>query len=187
MLAYSSISHAGYLLVGTQAASDQGVKAVLFYLATYAFMAIGSFTVVAINSGDTGIQTNLNSISGLATRKPLLAITFTVFLLGQAGIPLTSGFFAKFYVIEAAIEEGSYLLAIIAMIAAVIGAFLYLRILVKVWLSKPEKDQDDTKLHIPTEIGVVLVIAVIATMFFGIWPEPLVEMVQRAIPALIPS
>ena len=93
-------------------------------------MVIGSFTVVAINAGDTGIQTNLDSLSGLATRKPLLAITFTVFLLGQAGIPLTSGFFAKFYVIEAAIEEGSYLLAIIAMIAAVIGAFLYLRILV---------------------------------------------------------
>lgn len=187
MLAYSSISHAGYLLVGTQAASDQGVKAVLFYLATYAFMAIGSFTVVAINSGDTGIQTDLNSISGLATRKPLLAITFTIFLLGQAGIPLTSGFFAKFYVIEAAIEERSYLLAIIAMVTAVIGAFLYLRILVKVWLSEPEKDQKGIKLHIPIEIGLVLAIAVIATMFFGIWPEPLVEMVQRAIPALIPS
>ena len=114
-----------------------------------------------------------------------MAITFTVFLLGQAGIPLTSGFFAKFYVIEAAIEERSYLLAVIAMIAAVIGAFLYLRILVKVWLSKPEKDLDDTKLHIPTEIGIVLFISVFATMFFGIWPEPLVEMVQRAIPALI--
>ena len=71
------------------------------------------------------------------------------------------------------------------MIAAVIGAFLYLRILVKVWLSKPEKDLDDTKLHIPTEIGIVLFISVFATMFFGIWPEPLVEMVQRAIPALI--
>jgi len=150
-------------------------------------MAIGSFTVVAINSGDTGIQTDLNSISGLATRKPLLAITFTIFLLGQAGIPLTSGFFAKFYVIEAAIEERSYLLAIIAMIAAVIGAFLYLRILVKVWLSEPEKDQKGIKLHIPIEIGLVLAIAVIATMFFGIWPEPLVEMVQRAIPALIPG
>ncbi|MEC7116898.1 MAG: NADH-quinone oxidoreductase subunit N, partial [Actinomycetota bacterium] len=95
--------------------------------------------------------------------------------------------FAKFYVIEAAIEERSYLLAIIAMITAVIGAFLYLRILVKVWLSEPEKDQKSIKLHIPIEIGLVLVIAVIATMFFGIWPEPLVEMVQRAIPALIPS
>ena len=187
MLAYSSISHAGYLLVGTQAASDQGVKAVLFYLATYAFMVIGSFTVVAINAGKSGTETSLDSIAGLATKKPLLAISFTIFLLGQAGIPLTSGFFAKFYVIEAAIEEKSYMLAVIAMIAAVIGAFLYLRILVKIWLSQPTDQEDSVKLTIPFEIGLVLVISVVATMFLGIWPEPLVEMVERAIPVLVAS
>ena len=187
MLAYSSISHAGYLLVGTQAASDQGVKAVLFYLATYAFMVIGSFTVVAINAGKSGTETSLDSIAGLATKKPLLAISFTIFLLGQAGIPLTSGFFAKFYVIEAAIEEKSYMLAVIAMIAAVIGAFLYLRILVKIWLSQPTDQEDSAKLTIPFEIGLVLAISVVATMFLGIWPEPLVEMVERAIPVLVAS
>ena len=187
MLAYSSISHAGYLLVGTQAASDQGVKAVLFYLATYAFMVIGSFTVVALNAGESGTETSLDSVAGLATKKPLLAISFTIFLLGQAGIPLTSGFFAKFYVIEAAIEERSYMLAVIAMIAAVIGAFLYLRILVKIWLTKPEKEEDDAKLNIPFEISLVLAVTVFATMFLGIWPEPLVEMVERAIPVLIAS
>ena len=187
MLAYSSISHAGYLLVGTQAASDQGVKAVLFYLATYAFMVIGSFTVVALNAGESGTETSLDSVAGLAAKKPLLAISFTIFLLGQAGIPLTSGFFAKFYVIEAAIEERSYMLAVIAMIAAVIGAFLYLRILVKIWLTKPEKEEDDAKLNIPFEISLVLAVTVFATMFLGIWPEPLVEMVERAIPVLIAS
>tara|TARA_B100000073_G_scaffold218511_1_gene181791 strand:+ start:7083 stop:8600 length:1518 start_codon:yes stop_codon:yes gene_type:complete len=187
MLAYSSISHAGYLLVGTQAASDQGVKAVLFYLATYAFMVIGSFTVVAINAGDSGTETSLESVAGLATKKPLLAISFTIFLLGQAGIPLTSGFFAKFYVIEAAIEERSFMLAIIAMIAAVIGAFLYLRILVTIWLTQATEQEDNANLPIPFEIGLVLVISVIATMFLGIWPEPLVEMVERAIPVLVAS
>jgi NADH-quinone oxidoreductase subunit N len=185
MLAYSSISHAGYLLVGTQAASDQGVKAVLFYLATYAFMVIGSFTVIALNAGDSGTRTSLDSIAGLATKKPLLGIAFTIFLLGQAGIPLTSGFFAKFYVIEAAIEESSYMLAVIAMITAVIGAFLYLRILVKVWLTKPEESEENENIHIPNEIKIILGFTVFATMFLGIWPEPLVEMVQRAIPALI--
>lgn len=185
MLAYSSISHAGYLLVGTQAASDQGVKAVLFYLATYAFMVIGSFTVIALNAGDSGTRTSLDSIAGLATKKPLLGIAFTILLLGQAGIPLTSGFFAKFYVIEAAIEESSYMLAVIAMVTAVIGAFLYLRILVKVWLTKPEKSEENENIHIPNEIKIILGFTVFATMFLGIWPEPLVEMVQRAIPALI--
>ena len=184
MLAYSSISHAGYLLVGTQAASDQGVAAVLFYLATYTFMVIGSFAVISLNSGPDGTRTDLDSLTGLAKRKPMLAIAFTVFLLGQAGIPLTSGFFAKFYVIEAVIEERSFGLAIVAMLAAVIGAFLYLRILTKVWLTKTETE-DENAITIPRQVSFVLLIATIVTLFLGIWPEPLVEMAQRAVPILL--
>ena len=185
MLAYSSISHAGYLLVGTQAASDQGVAAVLFYLATYTFMVIGSFAVISLNSGPEGIRTDLNSLTGLANRKPMLAIAFTVFLLGQAGIPLTSGFFAKFYVIEAVIEERSFGLAIVAMLAAVIGAFLYLRILTKIWLTDLETDdKDQNTITIPKQVSFVLLLATIVTLFLGIWPEPLVEMAQRAVPLL---
>ena len=188
MLAYSSISHAGYLLVGTQAASDQGVAAVLFYLATYTFMVIGSFTVISLTSGATGTDTDLESITGLANKKPLIAVAFTVFLLGQAGIPLTSGFFAKFYVIEAAIEEGSFGLAIMAMLAAVIGAFLYLRILVKIWLTNDESEETESNaIKIPIQVSIILVISTLVTMFLGVWPEPLVEMVRRAVPVLLAS
>ena len=188
MLAYSSISHAGYLLVGTQAASDQGVAAVLFYLATYTFMVIGSFTVISLTSGATGTDTDLESITGLANKKPLIAVAFTVFLLGQAGIPLTSGFFAKFYVIEAAIEEGSFGLAIMAMLAAVIGAFLYLRILVKIWLTNDESEETESNaIKIPIQVSIILVVSTLVTMFLGVWPEPLVEMVRRAVPVLLAS
>ena len=188
MLAYSSISHAGYLLVGTQAASDQGVAAVLFYLATYTFMVIGSFTVISLTSGATGTDTDLESITGLANKKPLIAVAFTVFLLGQAGIPLTSGFFAKFYVIEAAIEEGSFGLAIMAMLAAVIGAFLYLRILVKIWLTNDESEETERNaIKIPIQVSIILVVSTLVTMFLGVWPEPLVEMVRRAVPVLLAS
>ena len=188
MLAYSSISHAGYLLVGTQAASDQGVAAVLFYLATYTFMVIGSFTVISLTSGATGADTDLESITGLANKKPLIAVAFTVFLLGQAGIPLTSGFFAKFYVIEAAIEEGSFGLAIMAMLAAVIGAFLYLRILVKIWLTNDESEETESNaIKIPIQVSIILVVSTLVTMFLGVWPEPLVEMVRRAVPVLLAS
>ena len=188
MLAYSSISHAGYLLVGTQAASDQGVAAVLFYLATYTFMVIGSFTVISLTSGATGTDTDLESITGLANKKPLIAVAFTVFLLGQAGIPLTSGFFAKFYVIEAAIEEGSFGLAIMAMLAAVIGAFLYLRILVKIWLTNDESEETESNaIKIPIQVSIILVTCTLVTMFLGVWPEPLVEMVRRAVPVLLAS
>ncbi len=118
----------------------------------------------------------------------MLAIAFTVFLLGQAGIPLTSGFFAKFYVIEAVIEEESFGLAIVAMLAAVIGAFLYLRILVKIWLTNQETVSEEGKMIvIPKQVSFVLTIATIVTLFLGVWPEPLVEMVQRAVPVLMAS
>ena len=176
MLAYSSISHAGYLLVGTQAASDQGVKAVLFYLATYAFMAIGSFTVVAINSGDTGIQTDLNSISGLATRKPLLAITFTIFLLGQAGIPLTSGFFAKFYVFIAVLEQSMYFLAIVGLLSTVVAAFYYLRIIKIIYFDK-EKDKYDTDHSLWLKFS--LTVSTLLILIYFIFPSQLIEVVSR--------
>ena len=115
-------------------------------------------------------------------------MAFTVFLLGQAGIPLTSGFFAKFYVIEAAIEEGSFGLAIMAMLAAVIGAFLYLRILVKIWLTNDESEETESNaIKIPIQVSIILVVSTLVTMFLGVWPEPLVEMVRRAVPVLLAS
>ena len=151
-------------------------------------MVIGSFTVISLTSGATGTDTDLESITGLAKKKPLIAVAFTVFLLGQAGIPLTSGFFAKFYVIEAAIEEGSFGLAIMAMLAAVIGAFLYLRILVKIWLTNDESEETESNaIKIPIQVSIILVVSTLVTMFLGVWPEPLVEMVRRAVPVLLAS
>ncbi len=128
MLAYSSISHAGYVLVGVQAASANGVSAALFYLLCYTFMVIGAFAVVSIVGGKGEAHHDLASFRGLSTRRPILAGLFTVFLLAQAGIPFTSGFLAKFYVVSAAVARGEYALAVIAMIAAAIAAFFYLRL-----------------------------------------------------------
>jgi NADH-quinone oxidoreductase subunit N len=128
MLAYSSISHAGYVLIGVQAASANGVSAALFYLLCYTFMVIGAFAVVSIVGGKGEAHHDLASFRGLSTRRPILAGLFTVFLLAQAGIPFTSGFLAKFYVVSAAVARGEYALAVIAMIAAAIAAFFYLRL-----------------------------------------------------------
>ena len=138
MLAYSSISHAGYLLVGVQAASDDGTSSVLFYLATYTFMVIGSFAVVTLVAGARDEATSLDDLDGLGNKRPVLAAAMTVFLLGQAGVPFTSGFFAKFYVIDAAVDARSFPLAVVAMVAAVVAAFLYLRIMVSMWLQGDE-------------------------------------------------
>jgi NADH-quinone oxidoreductase subunit N len=128
MLAYSSISQAGYVLIGVQAASAEGASAALFYLFTYTFIIAGSFAVISLIQGDGEGRNDLGAIRGLARRRPGLAFVFLVFLLAQAGVPFTSGFLAKFYVIEAAVAQGQYPLAVIGMLAAAIAAFFYLRI-----------------------------------------------------------
>jgi NADH-quinone oxidoreductase subunit N len=130
MMAYSSINHVGFILLGVQAATTQGVSASLYYLFTYMFLVLGSFGVITVMSrdGDTGHQ--ISDYRGLARRQPLLALAFAVLLLGQAGAPFTTGFLAKFGVVEASVANHSYVLAVVAMVSAAIAAFFYLRLAV---------------------------------------------------------
>ncbi|HEX3567247.1 MAG TPA: NADH-quinone oxidoreductase subunit N [Acidimicrobiales bacterium] len=128
MMAYSSINHAGFILLGVQAADARGVSASLYYLFAYMFMVIGTFAVITVigRQGDTGHQ--LSDYRGLARRQPVLAGAFAVFLLAQAGVPFTTGFLAKFQVVAAAVDVHSYALAVVAMVSAAIAAFFYLRV-----------------------------------------------------------
>lgn len=128
MMAYSSISQAGYVLVAVQAGTPAGTAGALFYLFTYLFVIIGTFAVIEVVQGAGEKRNDLGAIRGLARRQPLLASLMLVFLLAQAGVPFTSGFLAKFYVIEASVGRGQYWLAVIAMLAAAVAAFFYLRI-----------------------------------------------------------
>jgi NADH-quinone oxidoreductase subunit N len=181
MLAYSSISHAGFILVGVEAAAHQageveagpGMPAVVLYLMLYAVLVIGSFAVVTVVSKQTGGDSSLDAFKGLTSRRPLLAIAFTVFLLAQAGVPFTSGFIAKFGVIQAAVDERSYAIAIVAMVAAVVAAFLYLRIMVNMWLASP--DEDATRVRVPASAGVAIAAAAVFTLGVGIFPGWLIE------------
>jgi NADH-quinone oxidoreductase subunit N len=140
MLAYSSISHAGYVLVGLQAATAGGIAGSLFYLFAYTFLIVGSFTVVTLVGRKGDGRHSLDDYRGLAASRPGLAFAFTVFLLAQAGVPFTSGFLAKFTVIAAAVQSRSYALAIIAMTAAVVAAFFYLRLIVVMYMAAPPQD-----------------------------------------------
>ena len=121
--------------MAVQAASELGVEAALFYLAAYTFMVAGSFGVVTVVSRRGDVGNSLDDYRGLSRDRPVLAFVFALFLFAQAGVPLTSGFFAKFYVINAAVDAGSTWLAVIAMLTAVIAAFLYLRIIVSMYMS----------------------------------------------------
>jgi NADH-quinone oxidoreductase subunit N len=141
MLAYSSIAHAGYVLIGLQAANARGIAGALFYLLAYTFMIIGSFGVATLVGRQGDGRHNLEDYRGLSRSRPGLAFLFTLFLLAQAGVPLTSGFLAKFYVIAAAVEASSYAIAIIAMVAAVIAAFFYLRVIVFMYMASDEGEE----------------------------------------------
>jgi NADH-quinone oxidoreductase subunit N len=184
MLAYSSISHAGFVLVGVQAASADGTAAALFYLGAYTFMVAGSFGVVTVVGGRTGGDHTIDAYRGLGARRPVLALGFTILLLAQAGVPFTTGFLAKFAVIEAAVDARSFWLAIVAMVSAVIAAFLYLRIVVAMFvLDAP--DPDGPPVHVAPAAAVALIVTVLVTLGFGILPDTAVNLAKDAVPVLV--
>lgn len=193
ILAYSSISHAGYILIGLQAASPQGLSAALFYLFVYAFMVLGSFGVVTLVERTSTIEAAdgagpgvaVSEFRGLSRRRAGLALVFTVFLLAQAGVPFTSGFLAKFYVIGAAVEEKSYALAVLAMLSAAVAAFVYLRVVLAMYAGPGEHDPDEPedtrgRLPIPVLAGAALALCVVVTMAAGILPGPLLDWAMQA-------
>ena len=180
MLAYSSISHAGFILVGVEAAGhmgSDGVATSMNYLAIYTVLVMGSFAIVLALSGNTDGETNLSDFKGLAKRRPVLALAFTVLLFAQAGVPLTAGFVSKFAVIKSSVEANSYVLAIAAMVAAVIGAYLYLRIAVSMWLEEPASDSE---ISVDPAVVIVIVVSVAATLIVGFFPELLLQATRLA-------
>lgn len=182
MLAFSSISHAGYLLVGVEAAahdsglSAPGVSSVLMYLLVYAVLVTGTFGVITAVGRTGDSATDLAGFRGLARSKPALALGMTVLLLAQAGVPLTSGFVAKFGVIGDAVKAHSYALAIIAMVSAVIAAFLYLRIMISMWIADPEAGDDAREpVVVPAFLGFAITLAVTFTLVIGFLPNWLID------------
>jgi NADH-quinone oxidoreductase subunit N len=132
-------------------------------------LTVGSFAIVAVVARQHGGDTSIDAFNGLAGRQPLLAIALTILLLAQAGVPLTAGFVAKWGVIQAAVEEGSYTLAVIAMVTAVVGAFVYLRVMVAVWLRDGEAA--DAGQGVPFMTGLAVFAAAAFTIVIGVWPQ----------------
>ena len=189
MLAYSSINHAGFLLVGVEAAgngvggptSATGVSSVLLYLLLYAVLVLGTFAVVTLVSRTGDSSTDLSAFRGLGRSKPALALGMTVLLLAQAGVPLTSGFVAKFGVIQAAVDSHSYAIAIIAMVSAVIAAFLYLRIMISMWITDAEAgDEGREAVRVPLSAGLAIVLSVGFTLVVGFVPGWIIDASEHA-------
>ena len=176
MLAYSSISHAGFILVGVVAASTNkdGISASLAYLDVYAVLVVGTFAAVSAVAGNSDTATTLDDLRGLAKARPVLGLGVTTLLLAQAGVPLTSGFVAKFGVIQSAVGSESYVLAVLAMVAAVIAAYLYLRIMVSMWLQDGERSFDKPQLG----TSLVITTSVVITLVIGFFPSLLLNLVE---------
>ncbi|WP_208029026.1 NADH-quinone oxidoreductase subunit N [Rhabdothermincola sediminis] len=186
MLAYSSINHAGFILVAVSAGTALGMQAVLFYLAAYTFMVAGSFGVATLVGRRGDDRHRLTDYRGLSRTNPLLSLIFTIFLLAQAGVPFTAGFFAKFSAITAAVDARETWLAIVAMLTAVIAAFLYLRIVVAMYMSGGEHgDQHEGapragRVKVPFSAALGLALCFAVTMAAGIAPSPLYDAAGKA-------
>jgi NADH-quinone oxidoreductase subunit N len=168
MLAYSSIAHAGFILTGVTAAGQRGISASLFYLVAYAAMIVGAFGVVMLVSVRGEERTGIASYAGLARTNPVLAGMLTLFLLSLAGIPPTAGFIAKVSVFSAAVNAGHWPLVLIAVLASVVAAFFYLRVIVIMYTQEPAADAGRPEAAAVPGIGIAAV--GLATIVLGVFP-----------------
>jgi NADH-quinone oxidoreductase subunit N len=181
LLAYSSIAHAGYVLIGVEAATRRGTAAALLYLFVYAFMVVGAFAVVLLIGSRGDDNHDLDSYRGLSTREPVLAGALTFFLLAQAGMPFTGGFVVKLQVFAAAVQAGQYAMAIIGVLASVVAAFFYLRVVVAMYMSEPEGTaRPERALPVDPATALVLVAAVGMVLYIGFLPGAFLHFARDA-------
>ncbi|HEV3315657.1 MAG TPA: NADH-quinone oxidoreductase subunit N [Candidatus Angelobacter sp.] len=185
MLAYSSIAHAGYLLVAFAAGHELGLTAAIFYTAAYAVMNIGAFAVVSHLAGAGERYTSIDDYAGLGRRSPLLAFTLTIFMLSLIGIPLTGGFFAKYYVFSAALKSNLIWLSIIGLVNSAVAAYYYLRLIVVMYMR--EQTVETEPVRVTPAMGLALVLAAIATIYLGVAPNHVVEYATQGAQKLMPA
>lgn len=188
LLAYSSIAHAGFLLVGFVGAQQFGalapgqisaLEAVLFYLVTYGFMTLAAFAVVTLVRDSGGEATGLDRWAGLGKEAPVVAGVFAILLLGMAGIPLTSGFVGKWAVFSAALSAGAWPLVVAAVLMSAVAAFFYIRVIVLMYFSEPVGDGPTVAAPSPLTT-IVVVVGVAATVALGVVPGPVLDLAATA-------
>ena len=177
LLAYSSIAQAGYMLIAFAALPNNGIAAVMFYTATYAAMNVGAFAVISHISGEGERYVTLEDYEGLGRRSPLLAAILTIFLLSLIGIPITGGFFAKFYVFSAALQANLVGLVIIGVLNSAVASYYYLRLIVVMYMRDAREEVPVSP--IPIGLGAALAISLAATIYLGVLPGRLLDYAAR--------
>jgi NADH-quinone oxidoreductase subunit N len=181
MLGYSSIAHAGYILVGVAAGNADGVRGVLFYLLAYAFMNVGAFAVACAVERRGEFSSTLADYAGLGRQQPLLAAAMAVFMLSLTGIPPLVGFWGKLYVFRAAVEADMTWLAILGVLNSAVSAFYYLGVLVQMYMREPapaaEGESQPAPITLGAAIGAAVLLAALVTVALGVWPAPVADLV----------
>jgi NADH-quinone oxidoreductase subunit N len=180
LMAYSSIGHVGYALVGLAPGTATGISGVLIYMSIYLAMTLGTFAVIIAMRRDGGQVEEIDQLAGLSRTQPVMAFVLAALLFSLAGIPPLAGFFAKFYVFLAAIEGKFYTLAVIGVLASVIGAYYYLRIVKIMYIDEPVA----AFLPMPKAVGFVMLLSAIFTILFFVYPAPLVAAASAAAKSL---
>ena len=178
MLAYSSIAHAGYLLLGIIAANSTGNAAILFYLLAYAVSNLGALGIVALLATEQNPHDQVRDFAGLWTSRPGMAALMTIFLLSLGGIPLTAGFIGKYYIFSAAIQQGYYTLAIIGVLTSVIAVFFYLRIVVMMYMTE---GAEPVRPPVPATAMAGLALATVAVFYLGILPTQVLDLALASV------
>jgi NADH-quinone oxidoreductase subunit N len=177
LMAYSSIGHMGFVLVGLAAGNEQGVTGILLYLTIYLFMTIGTFgCILAMRRGGQMVE-DINSLAGLSKTNPMMALALAIFMFSMAGIPPLGGFFAKFFVFKAAIDAELYVLAVAGLLTSVVGAFYYLRIVKLMYFDESAEPFDKS---LGREISVLVTVTAVITAFFFIGLGPVLTGAQTA-------
>ena len=183
MLAYSSVAHAGFILVGVIALNRDGLSGSLFYLLTYGLTTVGAFGILTLVRDPDGEATHLSRWAGLGRRSPLVAGMFALFLLALAGIPLTSGFTGKFAVFSAAVSGGATPLVVVGVIASAMAAFFYVRVIVMMFFAEPVADGPVVVMPGTGTAGAIAVAAAV-TVVLGVFPQPVLDLANHAVPFL---
>lgn len=182
MLAYSSIAHAGYLMVGFVAGGEQGISSMMFYLMIYAFMNIGAFGVVILLNRVGGIGDQIDDFAGLSKVSRASAFVMLVFMLSLAGIPPTAGFAGKFYIFMAAVKSGYVWLAVIGVLNSAVSAYYYLRVIMRMYMEEPG---DEPVLNVSTAMSAILFIAVVGIIAIGIFPGFCIDLARSSVISIL--
>jgi NADH-quinone oxidoreductase subunit N len=185
MLAYSSVAHAGYLMVALAAANETAAAGLLFYLLIYAVMNMGAFAVVMVVSRQGEDNLSLEDYSGLGWSQPVLAVFLTIFLLSLAGFPGTGGFMGKIFLLQGAVDAELWTLSVILVLTTVVSYYYYLRLAWYVWMREPVEEGQHAGVYVPMSTRVLLGAAVAAILFFGILPGPALDLARDSVSSLM--